>query len=214
MIVEGGCGFDLCGLKFISHSHNFIYFEVPKTGSASLLDIFAEYASITRLEGRYEFLDYPDYVKCAFVRNPWDRILSCYLNKIKKDENFENENFVNGVMRKFKKYNVFYAGMPFNEFLTAVENIPDEIADGHFASQYRRLVMDGKIVINYLGRFENYKQEATRFLRMVGINNEIKFRRINRSRNRKLYQEYYDDETRKIVEKRYGEDIEYFGYKF
>ena len=209
---ETGCGFDVCGLKYVSHLNNFVFFEVPKTGSSSLLYIFREHAAITKIKDLYGFLDYPDYVRCAFVRNPWDRILSCYLDKIKPDESFENDKFEKGVMRKFKKYHVFYAGMPFKEFLGAVANIPDDIADGHFASQYKRLVMNGEIVVNFLGRFENFTAEATKFLRMVGINCEVPH--LRKSNNRQPYPEYYDEETKKIVAKRFKEDIDLFGYQF
>jgi len=214
MNIADGCGDDVCGLKYVSHKNKFIFFEVPKNGSASLIEIFTEHALITQLEDRYSFLEYPDYLKCAFSRNPWDRILSCYLNKIKKDENFNNDKFENGVMKRFKKFDVFYAGMPFNEFVQEVANIPDDIADGHFASQHKRLVMNGKVVVNFLGRFEYYEEEVIRLLKIVGINSEIKFPHINRSRNRKRYPEYYDDTTKKIVESRYKEDIELFGYEF
>lgn len=214
MLEKGRRKIDVFGVKFVSHTHKFIYFAVPKTGTGSLLNIFREHASLTKLKGRYSFLDYPDYAKCAFVRNPWDRTLSCYLSKIKKDESFENVNFEKGVMKKFHNFNVFYAGMPFDEFLAGVDNIPDDIADGHFASQYNNVVMDGEIVVDFLGRFENFEAEATRFLRMVGINKEIEFPLINESKDRKPYPEYYDEKTRKIVERRFKKDIELFGYHY
>ena len=62
----------MCGLKYVSHRHKFIYFEVPKTGTSSLLSFLTEHASITKMDRRYEFLDYPEYLRFAFVRNPWD----------------------------------------------------------------------------------------------------------------------------------------------
>ena len=211
---KGGCGSDVCGLKYVSHFHKFIYFEVPKTGTSSLLSLLSEHASITKMDGRFEFLDYPDYLRVAFVRNPWNRILSCYLNKIKADKNFENKHFESGVMRKFHRFNVFYAGMPFDEFLHAVAKIPDEIADGHFASQYTRLVMDEKVIITHLARFENYREEVRNLLEMIGLDSKIELLHLNKSAKRKAYAEYYNEETIRIVEQRYKEDIRRFGYQF
>ena len=74
--------------------------------------------------------------------------------------------------------------------------------------------MNGKIVVNNLARFENYKTEVSNFLRMVGINGEMEIPHLRKSKNRRGYQEYYDDETKGIVEKRFKEDINLFGYVF
>ena len=214
VIAEGGCGFDVCGLKYISHRYRFVYFEVPKTGTSSLKDLLTEHAEITKMKRRLGFLEYPDYRRFALVRNPWDRILSCYLNKIKKDENFENGKFKNGVMRKFDRFNAFYAGMPFDEFVRAVGKIPDEIADGHFASQHRRLVLDGELVIDHLARFENFWEETSGFLTTVGLDVNVHVPHLNKSERSKRYTAYYDDETIRVVEERYEEDIRLFGYRF
>ena len=209
-----GCGVDVCGLKYICHEHKFIFFEVPKNGSASLLEVLNTKTTVERMADRYGFLEYPEYLKFAFVRNPWDRSVSCYLNKIKKDDSFENENFEKGVMRKFKRFRVFYAGMSFKEFLREVSIIPDEIADGHFASQYRRLIMDGEIIMDEIFRFENYESEVNRLLTLVGLEEQTGFPRINQNRGRSRYPEYYDDEMQEIVGSRYQEDIAYFNYQF
>ena len=214
VMTKGGYAADVCGWKFISHPCKFIYFEVAKTGTGSLLNLLTEHTSITRMDERLGFLEYSEYLRFAFVRNPWDRILSCYLSKIKKDKSFENENFENGVMRKFQRFNVFYAGMPFDEFLRAVAKIPDETADGHFSSQYTRLVLNGEVIITHLARFENYRDEVRKFLDMIGLDSKTKLPHINKSRNRKAYPEYYNDETIRIVEQRYKEDIRIFGYRF
>jgi len=211
---KDGCGFDVCGLKYISHRYRFIYFEVPKTGTRSLLNLLTEHAQIDQMGKRLGFLEYPDYRRLSFVRNPWDRLLSCYLNKIKKDESFEDEHFANGVMNEFQKFNAFYAGMPFGEFVHAVAEIPDEIADGHFASQHRRLVMNDEIVIDHLARFENFREETNKFFQAVGLDVCLPLPHLNKSEKRKPYTEYYTDETVRVVEERFEEDIRLFGYQF
>ncbi|MDA9981494.1 sulfotransferase family 2 domain-containing protein [Gammaproteobacteria bacterium] len=82
--------------------------------------------------------------------------------------------------------------------------------EGHFAPQYRRKTMEGEIVMDHLGRFENYENEMIHFLRSVGIETEIKFPHINRTRKRQHYSRNYNGETKKIVQRRYNEDIELF----
>ena len=126
----------------------------------------------------------------------------------------ENKHFEDGVMKKFHRFNAFYAGMPFAEFLHAVAEIPDEIADGHFASQYTRLVMNENLVIAHLARFENYQAEVHRFLDAVGIRGSIELPHLNRTTRSKPYASYYNDETIRLVQQRYSEDIRRFGYQF
>ena len=213
-MTKGGCGFDVCGLKYISHRYKFIYFEVPKTGTRSVLDLLTEPAELTRMERRLGFLEYSHYRRFAFVRNPWGRLLSCYQNKIKKDKNFQATHFQNGVMKKFHKFNVFYAGMPFGEFVHAVGKIPDEFADGHFASQYRRLILENEIVVDHLARFETFRDEIGSFLTTVGMDVSLEVPHLNSSETGKPYQEYYDEETIRVVEERFKEDIRLFGYQF
>tara|TARA_Y100000385_G_C13046150_1_gene617570 strand:- start:383 stop:1060 length:678 start_codon:yes stop_codon:yes gene_type:complete len=211
---DTGCAADVCGLKYVSHQHKFIYFEVPKTGTSSLLALLRQHLELETMKGRYDFLNHADYIRFAFVRNPWDRILSCYLNKIKQDKNFQSKHFTDGVMKKFHRFNAFYAGMPFTEFLRAVAGIPDCDADGHFASQYTRLVQNKELVVTHLARFENYQREVKHFLKMIGIEGDIELPHLNRTMKRMPYSGYYNAETIRLVEERYGEDIQRFEYHF
>lgn len=191
-MTEGGCGFDVCGLKYTSHRYRFVYFEVPNTGTRSLLHLLAEHAVITRMKRRLDFLEYPDYLKFAFVRNPWDRILSCYLNKIMKDQNFQNKGFKNGVMRKFHKFNVFYAGMPFDEFVHAVRNIPDEIADGHLPPSTEGWSWTMRSSLTTWARYENFREAISNFLRTVGLDVVTQVPYRNKSERWMPYTEYYN----------------------
>jgi hypothetical protein len=84
----------------ISHSHEFLFFSNPKTGSESvreLLDPYSDikgtqfwnltpdhpfYSHISQAETKALFLergwDFDSYFKFTFVRNPWARLVSLY----------------------------------------------------------------------------------------------------------------------------------------
>lgn len=212
---KGGCGFDVCGLKYISHRHRFVYFEVPKTGTTSMKGLLAQVAGAEKMPSRLGFLEYPDYRRFAFVRNPWDRLLSCYLDKIKKNQTFESQRFTRGIPKKFLKFgDAFYAGMSFVEFVRVVSRIPDEYADGHFASQHPRLVMNNELVIDHIGRFETFWPTVREFLELIGVKGEIEVPHLNSSSRRIPYAQYYDEETIALVRERFAEDLRLFQYEF
>jgi glycosyltransferase involved in cell wall biosynthesis len=204
-------------LKIISPKHKFIYFSIAKTGTSSIKKAFSEILGIKINElPKLKKLDhqrYKDYFKFAFVRNPWDRIVSCYLDKIKENDNFENDNFERGVYKPFLKIGEFKAGMSFDEFVKTISKIPDSIADSHFRSQYLAIIDNsGNLVVDFLGRFENLESDFKIVCKKIGLKFDLPH--IRKSIGRKHYSEYYTNETKEIVEKRYKKDIEKFGYKF
>jgi len=77
---------------------------------------------------------------------------------------------------------------------------------------FNYLCVNDEISVNFVGRFENLQDDFDIVCDKIGIPQQ-QLLHANKS-NHKQYTEYYDDETREIVAKKFAKDIEYFGYKF
>ena len=77
--------------------------------------------------------------------------------------------------------------------------------------------MDNKCIIDGFIRYENLEEDTKCILgKWFNVDDFATFPRAKTSqrKDKKHYTEYYDDETREIVAKKYAKDIEYFGYEF
>jgi len=161
---------------------------------------------------RWKLKKYRHYFKFTFVRNPWDRLVSCYSNKIKPTPEINNENFKDGVFREFDRYGVFRAGMTFENFAEAVCSIEDGDAQDHFRSQHTFLYDGDQPLIDFVGRFENLAGDFALVQKKIGLPGTMLEQRM--SSNRKSYRDYYNPKTRQLVEKRFARDIDLFKYDF
>lgn len=205
-----------------------IYFLIPKVASSSLKKIFAEELGLEiiskRIEDDIHFVNFPfvdkarmdkyqDYFKFTFVRNPWDRIVSCYKNKIKSDKNFNNFEYEDGVYADFIKYHKFRAGMTFAEFILAVNSILDEDADAHFRSQYTFITDKmGELTVNFVGKFENLNDDFLYVAKAIGLP-PPKLPELMKS-DRGDYKAYYDAEMKELAHQRFKKDVDILGYEF
>ena len=154
---------------------------------------------------------YKNYFKFAFVRNPWDRLVSCYCNKLSRNGRGLNLPADNGIE--------LYPGMPFAEFVEAVHAIPDSEANIHFQSQYKVICGSGgdkPILADFVGRFENLQADFDFVAKRIGGSQDLQLPHILRSRSRRFrpYTEFYDHRLRELVRERFQEDIEIFGYSY
>jgi len=154
---------------------------------------------------------YKNYFKFGFVRNPWDRLVSCHFNKFRKggpglglpDDGVDVE---------------LYPGIPFAEFVEAVHAIPDGSSNPHFKSQHTVFCPggDGVVLANFVGRFEDLADGFEHVMRKIDPASKIELPHKLRSKNRgsRPYAEFYDDRLRRLAHERFREDIEIFGYSF
>lgn len=221
----------------ISEKHEFIYFIVEKVACTSikialapLFGINATGVEIPR-EGqnpRYgiheifwnsghevskkkllEKLDgpYSGYFKFAFVRNPWDRLVSCYTDKIVG----EGRRALTS-----PRGSHFYKGMPFDEFVEVVCATPDNKANIHFRSQHRKLCgPEGELLPDFIGRFENLAEDFAHVATTIGAQ-DLVLPHLWRSKERegRPYTEFYDARLKGMVAERYRRDARIFDYSF
>lgn len=132
------------------------------------------------------------------VRNPWDKVVSHFhfLSQTKTG-NFALKpiEFKKWVNLAFDKQDPFYQDDP-KIFMCQSDWVSDH---------------DGKILLDYICRFENLQDDFSHVCKVLGKKAELPH--INASKH-KNYRDYYDEESRKIVANWYSKDIQNFNYHF
>ena len=140
----------------------------------------------------------------GYVRNPLDRLYSCYAQKIVLYGRLRNMPI------EFWRYgDAFRPDMTFEEFVRAVAGIPDRIADIHFRSQHRLLYFKGAPAVDFIGRFENLAADWEHLRRRFGL---PELEHHNRSPH-KSYRDAYTPELARLAADRSERDIRLFGYE-
>lgn len=157
----------------------------------------------------------PGLFSFAFVRNPWDRLVSCYRDKILGHVlDFTAFHPERGVACCLARFDAFRPGMPFDAFVRAVAAIPDREADDHFRSQHSFATnAAGEIAVDYVGRFETFGSGFEQVCRKLGLP-ALKLPCVQSVSTPRPYVDYYTPETRDLVAVRFHEDVSLFRYTF
>lgn len=165
-----------------------------------------------------------NYYSFTVIRNPYNRIVSAFKWLIKVYEE-DNKSIVPNKRRfvnlKYKKF-FLDRNISFHNFVLMIEEILKNTVNEynnikwHIQPQYEQIIYN-KQKIDYIIRYENFEQDLEKFF----TNNNIIFNKdllkinLNSSSNSDLsYRKYYNENTKRIIERIYNKDINYFGYKF
>ena len=193
----------------ICHDKKYIFNRVFKTGSSSIVKMLIPYAhtmsrelsqksvdkftthipssTIKRLLFEDKKMDWDEYFKFGFVRNPWDRELSNYFfngGKLKPPEDISFKEWLNINLRK------------------------DGLIHDHNTPQCHYLTD-----VDYIARFENYDEEVKYIFNRIGVPMSQPVKHIFKTEH-KPYWEYYDDADIMKVHQWYEKDIKMYNYEF
>ena len=142
----------------------------------------------------------------SFVRNPFDRLVSAYNNKILElDE-------VPGPMQKMGLTHA----MPFNDFLDVVADTSDEALDVHLLPQSSILCLDQQLIPSFVGRMETMTEDWKRLkhqLRRESLPNpgNLPQKNVRRGDNHRDVPIYFNDPGLvRIATQRYSLDFDLF----
>lgn len=224
----------------ISHTHKFIFIKSTKTAGTSVEAALSNYCSgddiVTPLgdfsfnrdesgawvhksmnAGNYHQHDdaltiknslppeiWNGYFKFSIARNPWDRTLSRFFWNHRNDPNL-------------KPHKRFYhlLGIPFDELAPARKAFARFLRDEEWDTNDRFYIIDGKLCVDYVIRYEHLADDLLEVCRRVGLpalklpNLKSGFRKGGHH-----YSEYYDEHSRILVAEKHQNDIRLFGYRF
>jgi len=137
------------------------------------------------------------YFKFAFVRNPWDRLVSWYHMCMQVTEDNAFSRFVKQHAPTFEAFlTTAAAGPGARTTRDQVDYVSDE---------------QGTVIVDFVGRYESVATDFAHVCRQLGVAAPLPH--VNTSAHRD-YREYYTAATREIVARRFARDIERFGYRF
>lgn len=106
---------------------------------------------------KHDLKKYKNYVSFAVIRNPYERILSCYRDKIVND--FQSLGRIHHGLTRYNTLlnrQLFHKDMEFCRFLEVISKIPDYLSDEHFRSQSSFLpIKNMSIKVDYLLEIES-----------------------------------------------------------
>ncbi len=185
----------------MSDPNQFVWYRIAKNATQTMRKTFKadKHVKLTKPFGQgMEYNEkWDSYFKFTIVRNPWDRLVSCWSQKV----NWHSAPWRN--LRKWKE---------FDDFVRIVCNKmrPNSIkCDRHVRVQ---TTMYNQEKIDYIGRFEDLQGSFDYICNQIGIDT-VELRKVNKSKHTK-YMEYYTDETRELVQQTYINDIKQLGYEF
>jgi hypothetical protein len=196
----------------MSHKLWALFIHIPKNAGTSILKALGMGLGDGHLPWQAYKTVWPRrwylYFKFAVIRNPWDRVVSNYLYA-RMERSFHHS--IDGSTPH--GLHPDYETLRDASFQSCVELIPTLKHPGWLPQSEWICGPRGKMMMNYLCRYERLAQDFARVCKKLRIKAELPL--LNPSENKgSCWQDFYDEKTVTAVRRLYAVDIEQFGYEF
>lgn len=205
---------------YILEDRKLVFISVPKVACSSILSAIASSYQVKLQSALHSdpfwqivrgtlSAQQQTYDKFAFVRNPFARIVSCYKHKILRVRMQSQTEQVPYLFHKFLPLE-----STFDEFINVISRVPDCHAEQHFKSQYAILYEGGRLLPDWVGRFETLAASWAEIAQKYRFEQALPKLRstAHLPDTPQDYRTYYTRPLVKLVYRRYQKDIEVFGY--
>ena len=190
------------------------FVHIPRTGGTTVHDCLGKYATNRpdhEFLGKDARIKYHGYFLYTFMRNPYTRMISCYESQFPRElghYHLPNED----------------EHLTFERYVDIIVEWGDDNRKGHL--QHWRpqtdwiFDNDNHLALDYIGHTETLEKDAHEISNLIGVEEEVviprrrgAFANVSTWRHED-YKEYFNDDTRKKVEKYYERDLEFLKVKF
>ena len=207
-----------------------VYVTTPKVGTSSLLRHFHAMAGVEMSDtailnrqpsdpgvlsvkhfGFRPFLqeiNSDSWIRVAAVRNPYLRILSCYLNKLHGRTAIADTSMISAAKRVGF---VEGKGLDFTTFLRNVSEQEPRNMNGHWCPQ-SNLILPEKIRYNAIIRLESFNEDFRALLKILDSRYTDFDRVYNSTSSEKRIDKFYTSEAVDLARNIYSEDFSEFDY--
>ena len=200
----------------ICHKHKYIFIHIPKNAGTSIELSLKKHNLVDHdfpqsISVHYDNVDETiadSYLTFAVKRNPWERFVSIWSYWTINSESHPRGKAIGNACRNFN-FKTFVKGLPEIE-KRVKNNFP--LGMVHYMQQTELNQLPSYVAVDTWIEFNNLQQDFNTVCDKIGLPHQ-QLPHNNKTKH-KHYTEYYDDETREIVAKKYARDIEYFGYEF
>ena len=200
---------ELRGRGIYSHfsdEYQCIFIHIPKAAGTSVaLTLFGQSSRHVPWFEYYQVnpAKFGRYFKFAFVRNPWDRLVSTYFFLKRGGIDPQDRIWADAILAVFPTFESFVLGwLSPQTVLTWV----------HFLPQHYFICDDsGMLMMDFVGRFENMESDFAIVAARLGCTKKLEKVNVGSQQH---YSHYYTEETRALVGSIYAKDIALFNYQF